>query len=891
MNGGTGGDHLMFDLFRQEAKQHGRVLVEGLGSADGVCDWHALLHAAQSVRSAAALVGFSPVADMCAAVEEALSAAAEGRGLEETAHGTLSEAAGLLVDLSDLEVEEMRGQVEAGASVFARITGHISTRVKEADPEAEAPVPEETRHASVTSSPPADLADASMLDLFRMEAETQARILESGLVELERDASPEKLEVLMRAAHSVKGAARIVGLDPAVTLAHAMEDVLEQARTGEQTLSSAAIDRLLSGNDVFQGLAAAHTGDIPDALRRQAGGIESLARRMRAALDGESDEEPEVACPGRVPGGEPRETPQERTSDGFIRVSTESLNRLMGLAGECLVEARSLEAFVNELLSIKTAQAETAAKLDAARRLLVGRGTDDRVRGTLSEAGDSLRKAASRTLSHMEGVDAFSRRLEQITDRLYNEVIASHMRPFSDGLHGFPRMIRDVSRRLGKKVDLRVVGASTPVDRDILEKLEAPLTHLLRNAVDHGLEPPEEREAAGKAPTATLILEARHRSGLLTIDVRDDGRGVDSEAIRSKIVERGMASGDMARTMSVSELMGFLFLPGFSTAKAVTEISGRGVGLDVVHAMVQEVGGQVRADSNPGRGTVFHLQLPLTRSVVRTLLVGVGGEPLGIPLNRVERIARVAVGDLHLSQDHSYAVIDGANVGLVHARQVLGLEATPPGGDLLSVVLISDTGRRYGLVVDRFLGERDLVVKVLDPRLGKVAGVSAGAVLEDGSPVLIADLDDLLRVMERLVERGGLERVPSARSETGTAKRVLVVDDSLTVREVERRLLESRGFEVVVAVDGMDGWNTLRASHFDLVITDVDMPRLDGIGLTERIKADEALSSTPVMIVSYKDREEDRLRGLEAGADYYLNKSSFHDERLVAAVADLVGES
>ncbi len=904
MSPGNGGDNLMLDFFRQEAESHGGALAKGLESVETDPNWEALLRAARSVRSAAVLVGLSPVADMCTEAEKALSAAADLGELDEETRKALSDAAGLLVDLSQLDMEEMPGQVDAGGPIFERMRKRIASAAGGRDGEAFEGVSGENEDLSVEDAgqgleaeefridgaPLSDLADASMLELFGIEAETQARTLESGLVKLESDASAGNLEVLMRAAHSIKGAARIVGLDQAVVLAHAMEDMLEAARQGEQKLSSKAIDLLLSGNDVFLALASVNTEDIPDTLHGQAGRIKALAGELRAAMAGEGHEEPKDLPADKVQGTDTKKKVREKRSDSFIRVSSESLNRLMGLAGECLVEARSLEGFLDEMSFIRSVQSETASRLEEARRLTASEGVDYKVREALAEAGERLRKAASRTASHMEGFDSFSRRLEQHADRLYNEVIASHMRPFSDGLHGFARMVRDVAKKLSKKVDLRILGESTRVDRDILEKLEAPLTHLLRNAVDHGLETPEERASAGKQETGNLTLEARHRSGLLTIDVRDDGRGVDPEAIRKKIVERSMASEDMVREMSVSELMDFLFLPGFSTAGVVSEISGRGVGLDVVHSMVQEVGGRVRADSVPGKGTVFHLQLPLTLSVVRTLVVDVGGEPLAMPLTRLERIVKIAADELQFSQGCRYAVIEGANVGLVHARQVLGLGTPAPDGESLSIVLVSDRMGRYGLIVDGFLGERDLVVKVLDARLGKVAGVSAGAVLEDGSPVLIADLDDLVRAMQKLIEQGKLYRAASGEKEIQPVKRVLVVDDSLTVREVERRLLEGRGFEVAVAVDGMDGWNTLRGSRFDLVVTDVDMPRLDGIGLTERIKADETLSHTPVMIVSYKDREEDRLRGMEAGADHYLAKSSFHDESLIEAVEDLIGE-
>ena len=339
-------------------------------------------------------------------------------------------------------------------------------------------------------------------------------------------------------------------------------------------------------------------------------------------------------------------------------------------------------------------------------------------------------------------------------------------------------------------------------------------------------------------------------------------------------------------------MLDFPFLPGFSTSPRVTEISGRGVGLDVVQSMVRQVGGNVRIESKLGQGTRFALQLPLTLSVLRTLMFEVKGQPYALPLTRVDRVLSLPPGDVRVVEDRQYFRFGDQNIGLVDATQALDLAgADRPAGDL-RVVVLSDRLNRYGLVVDRLIGEHDLVVIPLPTRLGKVPNVSAGAILEDGSPVAILDNEDLVRSIDNLLTRGSLRKLSGrVKAEKVARKRVLVVDDSLTVREVERRLLENRGYEVTVAVDGMDGWNAVQSSHFDLVVTDVDMPRMDGIELVKRIKGAAPTTSIPVMIVSYKDQEEYRTRGLEAGASYYLTKSSFHDETLVSAVRDLIGEA
>jgi two-component system sensor histidine kinase and response regulator WspE len=339
-------------------------------------------------------------------------------------------------------------------------------------------------------------------------------------------------------------------------------------------------------------------------------------------------------------------------------------------------------------------------------------------------------------------------------------------------------------------------------------------------------------------------------------------------------------------------LLQYLFLPGFTLKKEVTEISGRGVGLDVVQNMVRSVRGSLRLSTQPGRGLRVQLQLPLTLSVLRALLVEVAGEPYAIPSAQINRALRLRRENIETLEGRHHFRFDGQEVGLLAAHQIFDCgEPQPPGHDVPVVVLGNRTAR-YGLVVDRFLGERELVVQPLDERLGKVEDISAAALMEDGSPVLIVDVDDMVRSVEKLIAAGPLMPLqPKHLKFTGRRpKRVLAVDDSLTVRELVRKLLTSHGYLADVAVDGVDGWNAVRTGSYDLVITDVDMPRLDGIELATLIKKDPVLKPVPVMIVSYKDREEDRLRGLEAGADYYLTKGSFHDETLLQAVVDLIGE-
>jgi len=572
-----------------------------------------------------------------------------------------------------------------------------------------------------------------------------------------------------------------------------------------------------------------------------------------------------------------------------VRVRADSLNRLLGFAAESMVGSRWLDRFSGAFHGLSSLHEKLSDSIEHLREISGG-SADGRADAQLTAIAERDGEFATALRERFLDLDRFSRRTVDLSTRLYQEVLASRMRPFSDGIEGLPRMVRDTAHSLGKEVALEVVGRSTTVDRDILEKLEAPLAHLLRNAVDHGIELPDERAERGKARQGKIRLEARHSAGMLLIVVSDDGGGIDAEAIRTKIISRSLITSEAALRMSEAELLEFLFLPAFTTRDVVSEVSGRGVGLDVVKTMLREVGGIVRIASSPDAGTEFQLQLPLTLSVLRTLVAEIAGEAYAFPLSRIERVLRLPAEAIESLEGRQHITVGDQQVGLVVASQLLELEPAGPrqSGDA-SVIVLGERKDRYGLVVDRFLGEKELVIRPLDPLLGKIRDISAAALLEDGSPVLIVDTDDLIRSIENLAAGGRLSQVTP--SEAVKQKSVLVVDDSLTVRELERKLLDSHGYRVEVAVDGADGWNAARAGTYDLIVTDVDMPRVDGIELVTRIRADTRLKATPVIIVSYKDREEDRRRGLEAGADYYLTKGSFQDDSLLRAVADLIGEA
>ncbi|MCY7381461.1 MAG: hybrid sensor histidine kinase/response regulator [Microcoleus sp. CAN_BIN18] len=785
--------------------------------------------------------------------------------------------------------------------------------------------------------------DLPMLALFLAEVEAQSILLNQTLLALKNNPNEYlDLDSLLKSVHLIKGAARIVQFNQVVKLAKAIEDTFVALQKYKASLNISQIDSLLVGVNALEDMQKIPVLEIENWLEEGEQKIDCIVAAIN--LISEETKTQIVAIPANktnsqiTPTAQPqlqnttaeltessgqisqtgnstavtveqlstqraigktatanlRENAQKpKTADRVVRVNAENLNRIMGLAGESLVEAKWLEPFADSLLKLRTHQGQLYNLLEKLQESLGDSVLDQRSEDYLGSARKKANDCRHILSDRLNELELFARRSANLSDRLYREVIASNMRPFADGVPAFPRMLRDLARQLGKQVKFEVVGKSTQVDRDILEKLEAPLTHILRNAIDHGLELPSARLAAGKPAEGTIRLEAAHRGGMLSITVSDDGSGIEPEKLREKIVTKGMVSAEIAAKLTEPELMDFLFLPGFSTASQVTEISGRGVGLDIVQSMVQEVGGILRATSVPGKGMSFHLQLPLTLSVIRTLLVEISGEPYAFPLTRIDRILMVDTAEIAIAENRQYFTLDNQNIGLVTAYQVLQLPPPSEKLDLVPVIIVSDRSSSYGLAVDKFLGERDLVVRPLDPRLGKVADISAAAFMEDGSPVLIIDVEDLVRSTDKLLTESRLQKVSQTAqtAESTTRKRVLVVDDSITVREVERKLLENQGYEVEIAVNGMDGWNALRTGNFDLVISDVDMPRMTGIELVSQIKNHSGLKSIPVIIVSYKDREEDRIRGLEVGADYYLTKSSFHDDTLLNAVVDLIGEA
>ena len=794
-----------------------------------------------------------------------------------------------------------------------------------------------------------DLGGFSLHELFKGEAEMHAAALSEGLVQLEGASDAAAVEPLMRAAHSIKGAARVIGLDIAVRLAHAMEDVLVAMQKGREAIQASRIDQLLKGSDLLASLARVEEPEVPAWTTANDAAVTALVESLRVApptndavaasvvatqqvrevsaapmsepqVPATIDQEKRVSQPSdEVVASTLTSPPQEHPSASVaphatpaapssrassVRVTAEKLDRLLQLAGETMLESRRLAAIRTEAGDLKRELTRLEDELDQLRSVVRRAGLDPSL---LAPARGILDRSRGRVLSHLLTVENAIRRGEETSTQLYHEVLSSRMRPFSDVTAALPRTVRDVARALGKDAKLEIIGENVPVDRDILARLDAPLNHMLRNALDHGIESPDERRARGKSPQATLRVEARHHAGQLRVRVSDDGRGIDLDALRERIVRKQLASSEMAAGLDRQELLEFLFLPGFSTAQKVTEYSGRGVGLDVVQTTAREIGGVARIHTELGKGTVFELDLPITLSVIRALLVDVCGETLAFPLARIDRVVqpeRAAITtvagrmqfileDADAAQGSTTSAVSmTTSIGIVEAGRVLQLGEPRTEVDRANIVVLGSGDERYGFAVDGLVGEEDLVVRALDERLGKVAHLSASAVRENGEPVLIVDTEDIIQSVRMALNEGRLRGArPAIENSARRMRRALVVDDSATVREVERQLLLRMGFAVETAVDGLDGWHQLRDGLFDLVISDIDMPRMNGIEFVRTLRADPRFTSIPVIVVSYKDREEDRRAGLEAGATAYLTKGAFQDSTFADTVRDLVGSN
>ncbi|MDQ1709556.1 MAG: two-component system, chemotaxis family, sensor kinase CheA [Frankiaceae bacterium] len=722
--------------------------------------------------------------------------------------------------------------------------------------------------------------DPELMATFRAEVEDRLASMSNGLLTLESTPQAKKvIGSLFRDAHTVKGSARMLGLDAVVAVAHHMEDLLGALKDGRFGVRRDLIDLLLaSGDAVGLSLPGAPNPSSPAHL-------DALVAALQSALNG--DDPVAVPVPPAVVAAAVAETDEAdepelpRGPDGneSIRIVASKVYDLIDVVGEAALGARRVEDTTTLLTTLVNDHArwtkllrKAAGSSDAALpepvELAVGR---------LLALGDQIQAATAQMREHVE---THTGRVDQVRDG----AMGLAMVPLQRVLAGFPRLVREVATATDKDVRLEIVGEDVELDKQVLDGIADALKHLVTNAVDHGCDTVLERIAAGKPAQATVRVSARAAGGHIVIEVSEDGRGINEDAVRAAAIERGLLPSTSG--MAGAPLLALLFEPAFSTRKDITATSGRGVGLDVVKEAVDDLGGTVAIHTRLGEGTTFTLQLPVTLGVMRCLVTRLGGERFAIPVNGV--VETLSLKSTPVSNLAGVPVIrrHGATLPLLD----LGVALDVPGDRVSNTALIVRIGdRQVAWAVDRMEGELELVVKDLGSYLRRVPGVSGATIAGDGAVMLLLDLRD---IAERTI--GGVRHqvasVPTLGSGPKVKKaRILIVEDSIGVRELERVILQGAGYEVETAIDGLDGAAKLRGELADLVVSDVEMPGMDGFTLTRTIRRTRGWEQVPVILMTSRNDDADKRAGLEAGASAYLFKQDFDQHELIDTVRRLIG--
>ncbi|WP_461482114.1 hybrid sensor histidine kinase/response regulator [Porticoccus sp.] len=708
------------------------------------------------------------------------------------------------------------------------------------------------------------IADRELRDLFRVESEERLQHLDDGLLRLEKAPGDlAALEALFREAHSLKGAARMLGLSDIQSLAHQLEDALGLARKEEKSLSPEAVNGM---------------GQTLLDIRRQVKA--ALGEATAAEAAGRTEALPAAPQPTAeaVPAtGPPGSTHAEAFRIETIRVDPKKLDALLTQVGELTVTRHRLTrrlADIDELFD---------ACDNWHRALRLAKDSPQTGRQVMQQL-DSLRQLLTPLRSR---ADEDSARLDFIADRLNSGVRTLRLLPMSTLLMLFPRLVHDLARDQGKEVELLIEGGDVVADKRVLEEMKDPLTHILRNAIDHGIEPPEQREAAGKSRVATIRILVSQSAASITIEVSDDGRGLDTEAIRLTALSRGLYTESELANVSEVQLQELILAPGFSTNTLVTEVSGRGVGLDVVRNNVEHLKGMLQLESTSGKGLTLRAQLPISLATGRVLIAATNGQRYALPVEQVAFARAVSPQQIYLMEGRQTVTMDGRPVSVARLDELLEMAVSPERdmSSALACVVLRVGDQQFGLIVDAVVDELEVVLKPQSKLLKRVRNIAGATILDTGEVCLVLNPQDLLKTLCKRAATGA----PMAAVETLAEKKVLLLaEDSITTRTQEKRILEGAGYEVVTAVDGVDAFNKLGSRAFDAVVSDVMMPNMTGLALTAKIRADSKHTELPIILVTSMASDEDRRRGLEAGANAYIAKPEFDQRVLLECLARLV---
>lgn len=776
---------------------------------------------------------------------------------------------------------------------------------------------------------------AELRQSFAIEAEEHLQTITNGLLELERTPDAEDgiriLEPVYRAAHSLKGASRAVNMGKVETVAHTMESLLLAFKRGELIPLPEHFDVLQEAVNVLTLLLSqpdkeetADAETIVDQLKLLVAEKEvkqdaPTVGTSKAQLDENSplfspshndstatvntvaDNNAERAQPAT-----PKETPSPSTET--VRVNTTKLDSLLLKAEEMLsvkqaIEQRSsdIRDMIGQFFLWGKNWERVRPEAESLRHMLKEKDVDSpmnpsntgpaRVLDFLEWNNSYLKTIENRLTSMNCALVEDQRNASTLVGDILEDAKELIMIPASSLLLRYPKMVRDIARDQGKDVALSLAGEDVEIDRRILEELQPPLMHLLRNCVDHGIEKPEARALANKTATGNVSVNvSKEASNKVLIEVTDDGAGIDLDKVLDSGKRQGIAPASGFESSTEKDGLGLIFKSGITTSPIITDLSGRGLGLAIVHEKVSQLGGCISVDSTLGKGTTFSISLPLTKATFRGTLVRLVDRLFVIPSTSLERVVRISTSEVKTVENREAVTLGENAVSLVRLHDVLSiaLPESPDGHrrDTVPALVIGEGDQRIAFVVDEIVAEQEVLVKSLGRHLAGLKCVSGATILGSGKIAPILCVPDLITLA---AEGAGVPLKPHTSSkETTTQKTIVVVEDSLTSRTLLKNILESAGFEVFTAVDGLDGYRVLKTEKVDLVVSDVEMPRMDGFELTEKIRTDKAFPDLPVVLVTSRESREDRERGVEAGANAYIIKSSFDQSNLLGVVRTLL---
>jgi chemotaxis protein histidine kinase CheA len=757
---------------------------------------------------------------------------------------------------------------------------------------------------------------------FVDEANDHIDKLNDGLVGLEANpGDQETISEIFRSAHTIKGSSRILGLIPISLVAHKLEDALSAFRDGKISQSKVLFNLLFKAVDL-----------IAEFVQRVQEGDEvnddttEICERLEKAVSGELEDtvlvSESVGAPSEIKEKPPVENEKPSEHESSLKLKKTPVTELTS-TNQVSVRSPSPKAQkplkkprVSETVRVKT------DKLDETVNLM-GEIVSNHIR--LKQNWVDINEIGKVSKKYLEAFSGFtyedgklsvedSRKLfEQfqdiygklrqlsistkdvlnfqtlLTDQLREKVLKMRMLPLSTVLDAFPRMVRDISMTCGKEVNFLVEGGETELDKKIIEKIGDPLLHMIRNSVDHGVEPPIDRIRVGKPETGTITLKASYEGGNVLIELRDDGKGIPLNKIKEKAVDKKLFSEEVLNNMTDREIVNLIFRPGFSTSASITDVSGRGVGMDVVREnIIMNLKGSVQVETVEGRGTCFFIRLPLTLAVMRVLLVSVVNYKFALPLHSVKEIVKAHRDQIIKVVDKRAISLRDEIIPIVNLDFALDLpEKSQVDFGEVNIVLVEMGNECLGLVVDTILSEEDMEIKSLPNHMKNNEMVSGATLSGKNEIVLALHIPKLFSIAkdekpENLIPASNMNRQEVVR------RSILVVDDSESAREVQRSILEASGYIVDIAVDGMDGFKMAQENRFDLVISDIEMPRMNGFDFIKKLKMEESYRHTPVIVVSSRNEEAYKRKGMQAGADAFIVKSGFDQSKLLKMVQSLI---